>query len=87
MDWRGTGRPNPSREAKFLARTGTGKHYFPCSADHEQDWQPYPVDEYSAESAEHTYMVYVWGVNEPHVFTFFNQTFIFTGSVIPSVFR
>ena len=21
---------------------------FPCSADHEQDWQPYPVDPYSA---------------------------------------
>ena len=20
---------------------------FPCSADHEQDWQPYPVDPYS----------------------------------------
>ena len=26
------------------ARTGTGEYYFPCSADHEQDWQPYPVD-------------------------------------------
>ena len=26
------------------ARTGTGKNHFPCSADHEQDWQPYPVD-------------------------------------------
>ena len=23
------------------ARTGTGKKRFPCSADHEQDWQPY----------------------------------------------
>ena len=22
--------------------------FFPCSADHEQDWQPYPVDPYSA---------------------------------------
>ena len=21
--------------------------HFPCSADHEQDWQPYPVDPYS----------------------------------------
>ena len=21
---------------------------FPCSADHKQDWQPYPVDLYSA---------------------------------------
>ena len=30
------------------ARTGTGKTYFPCSNDHEQDWQPLPVDAYSA---------------------------------------
>ena len=28
---------------------------FSCSADHEQDWQPYPVDSYSAESPGHTY--------------------------------
>ena len=27
---------------------------FPCSADHEQDWQPYPVDPYSAECADYT---------------------------------
>ena len=27
---------------------GQGNIYFPCSADHEQDWQPYPVDPYSA---------------------------------------
>ena len=26
------------------ARTGTGKYSFSCLADHEQDWQPYPVD-------------------------------------------
>ena len=24
-----------------------GKNHFPSSADHEQDWQPYPVDPYS----------------------------------------
>ena len=24
-----------------------GNIHFPCSADHEQDWQPYPVDPYS----------------------------------------
>ena len=23
---------------------GQGKKHFPYSADHEQDWQPYPVD-------------------------------------------
>ena len=26
---------------------GQGNVHFPCSADHEQDWQPYPVDPYS----------------------------------------
>ena len=25
---------------------GQGKNHFPCSADHEQDWQPHPVDPY-----------------------------------------
>ena len=29
------------------ARTRTGNINFPCSADHEQDWQPYPVDLHS----------------------------------------
>ena len=29
---------------------------FPCSADHEQDWQPYPVDPYSAICNDHTYI-------------------------------
>ena len=27
---------------------------FPCSTDHEQDWQPYPVDPYSAIFDDHT---------------------------------
>ena len=36
--------------------TGTGEYYFPCSADHEQDWQPYPVDPYSAICDDHTYI-------------------------------
>ena len=40
-DWRTSlARPN------CQARTRTGK-YFPCSADHVQDRQPYPIDPYS----------------------------------------
>ena len=36
----------------FLRRKlGQGKMYFYWSAEHKQDWQPYPVDPYSAESA------------------------------------
>ena len=37
---------------------GQGNIIFPCSADHEQDWQPYPVDPYSAiicDDHTHTY--------------------------------
>ena len=34
-----------------------GNSYFPCSADHEQDWQPYPVDPYSAICDDQTYIV------------------------------
>ena len=49
--WTHLARPNSQ------ARTGTGEYYFPCSADHEQDWQPYPVDLYSANICDdHTYI-------------------------------
>ena len=44
------GIPRPNSQA----RTGTEKKIIiPCLADHEQDWQPYPIDPYSAESAHH----------------------------------
>ena len=33
---------------------GQGKHIFFCSADHHQDWHPYPGDPYSAISYDHT---------------------------------
>ena len=38
------------------ARTVQENTHFPCSADHEQDWQPYPVDPYSAICDDHTYI-------------------------------
>ena len=41
------GRTRLARPNSQEARMGTGKFYFPCSADHKQDWQPYPVDPYS----------------------------------------
>ena len=52
------------------ARTGTGEYYFPCSADHEQDWQPYPVDPYSAICDDHTYIRHgtaTWNGKQLHV--------------------
>ena len=30
-------------------------HFLPGSADHEQDWQPYPVDPYFRYMCDHTY--------------------------------
>ena len=38
---------NPSRETKFSGAYGDREIFIsPCSADHEQDWQPHPVDPY-----------------------------------------
>ena len=46
----------PVSRDQFLRRErGQGNINFACSADHDQDWQPYPVDPYSTESADHTH--------------------------------
>ena len=42
----GTAEP-VSRDQILRRERGQGNIDFPCSADHEQDWQPYPVDPYS----------------------------------------
>ena len=39
----GTAEP-VSRDHFFRRERGQGNINFHCSADHEQDWQPYPVD-------------------------------------------
>ena len=36
---------------------GKKKKLPPCSADYAQDWQPYRVDLYSAESVDYTYIL------------------------------
>ena len=45
-----------SRDQILRHARGQGNIRFPCSADHEQDWQPYPVDPYSAICDDHTYI-------------------------------
>ena len=50
----GTAEP-VSRDRILRHARGQGDINFPCSADHEQDWQPYPVDPYSAICDDHTY--------------------------------
>ena len=55
----GTAEPVPRDQILRHAR-GQGGYYFPCSADHEQDWQPYPVEPYSAIICDdHTYILYI----------------------------
>ena len=52
------GRDCRTRLARPLLRheRGQGNINFPCSADHVQDWQPYPVDPYSCSMCDHTYI-------------------------------
>ena len=51
------GTAEPDSRGPILRRgRGEGNIYFPCSADHEQDWQPYPVDPYSCYMSDHTYI-------------------------------
>ena len=54
----GTAEP-VSRDRILKRERGQGKKHFPCSADHEQDWQPYPVDPYSAISDDHKHIHYM----------------------------
>ena len=57
----GTAEP-VSRDQILRHARGQGNVHFPCSADHEQDWQPYPVDPYSAICDDHTYIhTYILG--------------------------
>ena len=41
----GTAKP-VSGDQIIRRERGQGIVHFPCSADHEQDWQTYPVDRY-----------------------------------------
>ena len=45
-----------SRDQILRRERGQGNIIFPCSADDEEDWQPYPVDPYSCYMCENTYM-------------------------------
>ena len=51
----GTAEP-VSRDQILRHERGQGNIHFPCLADHEQDWQPYPVDPYSIYMCDYTYI-------------------------------
>ena len=49
-----------SRDQIFRRERGQENKHFPLgSADHEQDWQSYPVYPHSAESDDHAYDTYI----------------------------
>ena len=64
-----------SRDQILRHARGQGNIYFPCSADHEQDWQPYPVDPYSAICDDRTY-IHTYILNQYN--NFFKYLFIGT---------
>ena len=45
-----------SRDKILRRERAQGNINFPCSDDHEQDWQPYPVDPYSCYMCDDTYI-------------------------------
>ena len=51
----GTAEP-VSRDQILRHVRAQGNIPFPCSADHEHDWKPYPVDPYSAICDDHAYI-------------------------------
>ena len=55
----GTAEPVSLDLILWRERGGTRKFLFSCSADQEQDWQPYPVDTYCAISDD-IYSVYIY---------------------------
>ena len=48
---------------------GQGNIHFPCSADHEQDWQPYPVDPYSTMIIQRKKDTDLWQISEKNLFS------------------
>ena len=57
-----SGTAEPISRDKILRHVrGQRNIHFPCSADHKQDWEPYPVDPYSAicHDSSITYYIYI----------------------------
>ena len=69
----GTAEP-VSRDQILRRERGQGNIHFPCSADHEQDWQPYPVDPYySCLCVATTY--------KTHKIRVFTRSFLFSSMI------
>ena len=80
----GTAEP-VSRDQILRHARGQGNVHFPCSADHEQDWQPYPVDPYSAICDDHTY-IHTYIASQEYCTYFLFPPFLVSSAVISSSF-
>ena len=66
----GTAEPVSRDQILRREERGQGSIHFPCSADHQQDWQPYPVDPCSCYimcDYIHTYKILLAELNECYV--------------------
>ena len=55
-----------SRDQILRRERGQGIIHLPCSADHEQDWQPHPVDPYPCHICDdHIYIDITVLANDP----------------------
>ena len=63
-----------SRDQILRHERGQGNIHFPCSAEHEQDWQPYPVDPYSCYMCDHTHRTGLHGDTNIKYYTSRNLT-------------
>ena len=55
----GTAKP-VLRDQILRHERGLGNVNFSFSVDHEQDWQPYPVDPYSVICDDHTHILNIF---------------------------
>ena len=53
-----------SRDQILRRERGQQNVHFPCSADHEQDWQPYPVDPLLYVTTIHAHIIHPCYVNK-----------------------
>ena len=54
------GTAEPFSRDQILRHGDRGIIILLVSADHEQDWQPFPVDPYSAVCDDHTYYIHTY---------------------------
>ena len=82
------GTAEPVSRDQIQARTGTGEYSSSSSADHEQDWQPYPVDPYSAICDDHSYIhTYIYaGAPIATRISFFVPSVCLERSLSPNIF-